>query len=131
MKLLKKDSSAIQLSKNQALNLTPVRNIELSEMILDSGIVVLHYPVTMRPWMAKWIQRFKGPSPQTGTKKLQLDHLGTEIWKMIDGKRRVRDIVDAFAQTHQLEGREAEIAVTQLLRDLGKKGLIGLQEQIR
>ena len=60
--------------------------------------------------------------------RLQLDNLGTEVWKMIDGKRTVRDIVDAFAETHQLEGREAEMAVTQFLRDLGKRGLIGLQE---
>ena len=98
MKLLKKHPLASQLTKSQALTLTPVKNIESSETTLDSGVVVIHYPVTMRPWMAKWIQRFKGPSPQTGSRKLQLDDLGTEVWKMIDGKRTVRDIVDAFAE---------------------------------
>ena len=128
MRFLKKHPSASQLTKNQALTLTPVKNIESSEITLDSGVVVIHYPVTMRPWMAKWIQRFKGPSPQTGSRKLQLDNLGTEVWKMIDGKRTVRDIVDAFAETHQLESREAEMAVTQFLRTLGKRGLIGMQE---
>ncbi len=128
MKLLKKYPSTSQLTKSQALTLTPVKNIESSEITLDSGVVVIHYPVTMRPWMAKWIQRFKGPSPQTGSRKLQLDNLGTEVWKMIDGKRTVRDIVDAFAETHQVEGREAEMAVTQFLRNLGKRGLIGMQE---
>lgn len=128
MKLLKKHSSVSQLTKRQALTLTPVKNIERSETTLDSGVVVIHYPVTMRPWMAKWIQRFKGPSPQTGSRKLQLDDLGTEVWNMIDGKRTVRDIVDAFAEAHQLEDREAETAVTQFLRDLGKRGVIGMQE---
>ncbi len=128
MKLLKKQSSASQLTKRQALTLTPVKNIESSEITLDSGVVVIHYPVTMRPWMAKWMQRFKGPSPQTGSRKLQLDTLGTEVWRMIDGKRTVWDIVAAFAKTHQLESREAETAVTQFLRDLGKRGLIGMQE---
>jgi len=117
-----------QLTKNQALTLTPVKNIESAEEMLDSGIVVIQYPVTMRPWMAKWIQRFKGSSPQIGSRKLQLDSLGTEVWKMIDGKQTVRDIVDTFAENHQLESREAEVAVTQFLRDLGKRGLIGLQE---
>jgi hypothetical protein len=47
---------------------------------------------------------------------------------MIDGKRTVWDIVAAFAEAHQLEIREAEMAVTQFLRDLGKRGLIGMQE---
>ena len=128
MKFLKKPPPASQLTKRQALNLTPVRNIESSEITLDSGVVVIHYPVTMRPWMAKWMRRFKGTSPETGSRKLQLDTLGTEVWRMIDGKRTVWDIVAAFAKTHQLEKREAEMAVTQFLRDLGKRGLIGMQE---
>ena len=127
MKFVKKNIDGSQLTKSKALTLTPVKNIESSEVTLNSGVVVIRYPVTMRPWMAKWIQRFKGPSPQIGSRKLQLDNLGTEVWKMIDGKRTVRDIVDAFAETHQLEDREAEMAVTQFLRDLGKRGLIGLK----
>jgi hypothetical protein len=127
MKFVKKDIDGSQLTKSKALTLTPVKNIESSEVTLNSGVIVIRYPVTMRPWMAKWIQRFKGPSPQIGSRKLRLDNLGTEVWKMIDGKRTVRDIVDAFAETHQLEGREAEMAVTQFLRDLGKRGLIGLK----
>ena len=128
MKLSKKHPSASQLTKSRALTLTPVKNIESSETTLDSGVVIISYPVAMRPWMAKWLQRFKGASPQTGSRKLQLDTLGTQVWKMIDGKRTVLDIVDDFAETHQLERREAETAVTQFLRDLGKRGLIGMQE---
>ena len=116
------------LTKSQSLTLTPVKNMESSEETLGSGVVIIQYPVTMRPWMAKWMQRFKGSSLRIGSRKLQLDSLGTEVWKMIDGKRTVRDIVGAFAENHQLENREAEVAVTQFLRDLGKRGLIGLQE---
>jgi hypothetical protein len=128
MKLLKKHSHATQLTKGQALTLKPVKNTEAFEVTLSSGVVVIHYPVTMRPWMAKWIQRFKGSSPQTGYRKLQLDTLGMQVWKMIDGQRTVRDIVDNFAHAHQLERREAEMAVTQFLRDLGKRGLVGMRE---
>ncbi len=128
MKLLKNHPTDSQLTKSQSLTLTPVKNRESSEETLGSGVVIIQYPVTMRPWMAKWMQRFKGSSPRIGSRKLQLDSLGTEVWKMIDGKRTVRDIVGAFAKNHQLENREAEVAVTQFLRDLGKRGLIGLQE---
>jgi coenzyme PQQ synthesis protein D (PqqD) len=128
MKHLKKHAAHLQLTKNQALTLTPVKNTESTEEPLDSGNIVIRYPVSMRPWMAKWIQRFKGPAPQIGTRKLQLDSLGTEVWKLIDGRRTVQDIVDVFAESHQLETREAEMAVTQFIRDLGKRGVIGLQE---
>ncbi len=117
-----------RLTKSRALSLTPVKNIETTEEPLESGDIVIHYPVTIRPWMERWIQRFKGSAPEMGSRRLQLDGLGTEVWKMIDGKRTVRDIVDAFAGSHQLETREAEMAVTQFLRDLGKRGVIGLQE---
>ncbi len=128
MKFLNNHRIDSQLTKSQSLTLTPVKNRESSEETLGSGVVIIQYPVTMRPWMAKWMQRFKGSSPRIGSRKLQLDSLGTEVWKMIDGKRTVRDIVGTFAENHQLENREAEVAVTQFLRDLGKRGLIGLQE---
>jgi hypothetical protein len=63
-------------------------------------------------------------SPRDG--KLQLDALGTAVWDMIDGERSLRRIVAAFAAAHQLEAREAEIAVTQFVRELGRRGLVGL-----
>ena len=128
MKFLKKNPPASPLTKSRALTLTPVKNRESSEAQLPSGDIVIQYPVTLRPWMAKWIQRLRGSSPQVGSRKLQLDGLGSDVWKMIDGKRTVRDIVDEFAGSHQLGNREAETAVTQFLRELGKRGLIGLKE---
>ena len=128
MKFLNKHPDRSPLTKSQALTLTPVKNIESTAETLESGNIIISYPVTMRPWMAKWIQRFKWSSAQVGSRQLQLDGLGTEVWKMIDGKRTVRNIVDTFAESHQLGGREAEMAVTQFLRDLGKRGLVGLQE---
>jgi hypothetical protein len=39
----------------------------------------------------------------------------------------VRQLIDTFARTHQLEPREAEVAVTQFLRELGRRGLIGMR----
>lgn len=60
-------------------------------------------------------------------KKLQLDALGTEVWDLIDGRRSVRKIIQRFAETHRLHPREAEVSVTRFLRELGKRGLIGLQ----
>jgi len=38
----------------------------------------------------------------------------------------VRQLVERFAKTHQLEAREAEVSVAQFIRELGRRGLIGL-----
>jgi hypothetical protein len=61
------------------------------------------------------------------TKKLQLDALGTSVWDLVDGKRSVRRITQIFAETHRLENKEAEVSVTRFIRELGKRGLLGLR----
>ena len=94
---------------------------------MDSGEVIIHYPVTMRPLFAGVVRRFGGPEVQIQTKKLQLDLLGTSVWDMIDGNASVRQLISNFAAIHQLEPREAEVSVTQFLRELGRRGLIGMR----
>ena len=110
------------------MRLVPVKNRDISEEPQASGDILIQYPTIMKPWIAKWVRRFKGTAQNSGFRKLQLDNLGTEVWKMIDGKRTVQDIVVRFARIHQLGARESESAVTQFLRDLGKRGVIGLRE---
>jgi hypothetical protein len=114
------------ITRADALGCTPVKNRHVRESHLESGEVVVHYPVAVRPWVARLV-RFLGKeaaSPRDG--KLQLDALGSAVWDMIDGERNLRRIVAAFAAAHQLEAREAEIAVTQFVRELGRRGLVGL-----
>lgn len=85
------------------------------------------YPVTVRPWMAKiatWLGAADAP-PHTG--KLQLDLLGSTVWAMLDGRSSIRAIAATLAEEHRLEPREAEVAVTQFIRELGRRGLIGLR----
>ena len=81
----------------------------------------------MRPVFAGLVKRFGGPEVQTQIKKLQLDELGTSVWKLMDGKRSVRQLVEMFGGTHQLEPREAEVSVTQFIRELGRRVLIGMR----
>jgi hypothetical protein len=60
-------------------------------------------------------------------RKLQLDSLGSFVWELLDGKRTVRQIAETLAQEFQLHPKEAEVSVTQFLRSLGQRGLIGLR----
>ncbi|MCU0559300.1 MAG: PqqD family protein [Desulfobacterales bacterium] len=115
------------MSREEALGCTPVKNRHVSASRRVGGEVVLHYPVSPPPWVARvarWFGQPPGP-PRIG--KLQLDVLGTAVWDMIDGRRSLREIAAAFAATHQLEPKEAQVAVSQFARELGRRGLIGLR----
>jgi hypothetical protein len=127
MRVFKKKPAGLQVNRSEALDSKPVKNHQITEGRLDSGEIIIHYPVTMRPWIAGLVERFGGPSERTLTKQLQLDKLGTEVWELIDGRRSVRRIIKLFADHHRLQIREAEVAVTQFIRQLGQHGLIGMR----
>jgi hypothetical protein len=115
------------LTRSEALGCIPVKNHHVREQRLESGELVILYPVTARPWIVKvsaWLGAAAAP-PRTG--KLQLDGLGSTVWGMLDGRASIRAIAAAFAREHRLETREAEVAVTQFLRELGRRGLLGLR----
>jgi hypothetical protein len=127
MRLFKKRTTGPTISRAEALDRIPAKNRQISENRLETGEVVIHYPVTMRPFFAGLAKRFGRQEAQIQIKKLQLDELGTSVWNLMDGDRSVRQLVEIFAETHQLEIREAEVSVTQFIRELGRRGLIGMR----
>ncbi|MGW8301425.1 MAG: PqqD family protein [Desulfobacterales bacterium] len=127
MRVFKKKPKAPSISRTEALDRIPVKNRQISENRLETGEIVIGYPVTMRPLFAGLAKRFGGQEVRTQIKKLQLDELGTSVWNLMDGHRSVRQLVKMFAETHQLETREAEVSVTQFVRELGRRGLIGMR----
>ena len=127
MKVFRKKRKNRHGDRAAAFKFIPVKNNQITEERLESGEVLIHYPVTMRPWIAAVVKRFSGSQSELQTKPLQLDQLGTQVWELIDGKRSVRRIIEIFAKTHQLQIREAEVAVSQFIRLLGQRGLIGLR----
>ncbi len=115
------------LSRTDALNCTPIKNAEVDEVVLETGELRLAYPVNVRPWASFLLRRVGGNSVQMSKKKLQLDALGTAVWNLLDGRRTVRQVVDTFSRKHRLHPKEAEAAVTRFIRELGRRGLIGLK----
>ena len=127
MKVFKKKPVTSHMTRSGALAYKPVKNQDVSETRLDTGEVVIEYPMTVRPLIAAVARRLGKTQDLTQTKKLQLDALGTSVWDLIDGQHTVRRMINIFAQTHRLEKREAEVSVTQFIRELGKRGLLGLR----
>lgn len=118
-------------SRHEALACVPVKNRHVREQRLETGEVLVLYPVAVRPWMER-LGRWLGagsPAPRTG--KLQLDRLGSAVWELLDGRSSLQRIAETFAESQRLERKEAEVAVAQFIRELGRRGLIGLRQGTR
>jgi len=116
------------MSRAAALKCRPEKSLHITESRLETGEVILEYPLTVRPWIAAVAKRLgKSRDDVVQIKKLQLDAMGTAVWDMVDGYRSVRRIVQIFAETHRLDNKEAEVSVTSFIRELGQRGLLGLQ----
>ena len=113
--------------RDDALRVIPVKSRMVTDMRLDSGEVLVTYPVAVRPWMAKVIKVLGRRPLKPMTRQLQLDLLGTVVWDLLDGQRSVQMLIERFAAEYQLQNREAEISVTQFLRELGRRGIIGMR----
>jgi hypothetical protein len=127
MRVFKKKPKGPFIGRAEALDRIPVKNRQISENRLETGEIVIGYPVTIRSFFSGLAKRFGGQEVQTQMKKLELDELGTSVWNLIDGNRSVRQLVKMFAEMHQLDTREAEVSVTQFIRELGRRGLIGMR----
>jgi hypothetical protein len=127
MKAFRKKRTGAEISRFEAMGCIPVKNLQARETRGETGLVLLCYPVEIRPWIAGWFRRFGGSSEGVRQKKLQLDALGTEVWDLLDGKRTVGQVIQSFTARQRLHPKEATVAVTLFLRELGKRGLIGLR----
>lgn len=60
---------------------------------------------------------------------IELDTVGVEVWRACNGQHTVEDIVEAFAEHHELTFHEARVAVTNFLYSLIQRGLIAIEQQ--
>lgn len=114
-------------SREEALAAIPSKNREVAEEATGDGYVRVVYQVTYKPWFGNLASRLGKWDHRPMTKKLELDELGTAVWKRIDGKRSVRDIAKDFAREYGVLEREAELSVTAFIKQLGRRGILGLR----
>lgn len=117
---------APRLSRDEALACIPVISEAISAYRTEAGVIRLRYPMFVKPWIADLAKRFGATPGAPPTRQLELDDLGTLTWELIDGKRSVLSIVRQFAQQTRVHPKEAEAAVTRFLRELGRRGIVGM-----
>ena len=126
MGLFRKTAAPPPLSREEALACIPVRNHAIQASQTPEGMVRLRYPLILKPWIAELAQRFRSAPYTPPSRQLELDELGSLTWGLIDGRRTVRAIVRQFCRQTQVHPKEAEAAVTRFLRELGRRGIIGM-----
>lgn len=115
------------LSMQKAMACVPVRNMLVEELNRTEKSVTLSFPLRMRPLFSKFTSAF-GHEPPEQKKRLELDELGTFCWSLINDKRSVQAIANELSKNYQLHPEESRVAVSQFIRQLGKRGIIGLKE---
>lgn len=126
--MFKQKQPAVQLTRAQAMACIPVKGGLVQESRLESGEILLSYPDYKQPWFTRIMRRLGDPGDsKVRIKKLQLDVLGTSVWELFDGKRSVGQVIELFAGKYSLHPKEAEVSVSQFLRELGRRELIGLR----
>ncbi len=106
------------------LHAVPLRNAAAAGAVLADGSLNITVPVK-KPWFHRppvsWVLRIRP------LRTYQLDPLGARVWELCDGTRTVEQIVDIFAEKHELTFHEARVAVTQYLRQLIEKGMVAVR----
>ena len=114
------------LTRAQSLALVPVKNRDVDESLTAEGLVRLSLPVAVRPVLSGLARRLGLWDGRVLRKTVELDALGTAVWRAIDGQASVAVIAASLARDYRLDSREAELAVAQFLRQLGRRGAIGV-----
>lgn len=110
-----------QLTREQAMGARPVRNPSLQWKVTDEENVVVILPRRgdLSGKALGWL--FMVPEQ----KPVELDELGSLVWHHCDGARTVAEIVEVLALKYKLSRHEVELTLTEYLRMLGKRGMVG------
>lgn len=106
----------------EMLQLRPIRNPNLEWTEEEGRVVLLLLRGTKKNWKARLLKIFV-PIPEK--RRIALDAIGTDVWKMIDGESRLGQIAQKLAHKYKLSPREAELSLQQFFKELGRRGYIG------
>ncbi len=106
------------------LGAVPVANRAVRER-RNGDTLILYVPLRQRWWMGPPFCWMPGVNFRK-EKGVALDRLGQEVWKGINGRRSVEQLVERFAEKHKVRFHEARISVMTFLRMLMQRELIAV-----
>ena len=113
------------MKSSEKINLLDTIPVPAEQIVAKEvgGYMVLAYPRFKKQWMSRWLL----PRHMSPYIHVTLEEHGTAVWKLIDGKRSVREIVELLA-SHFAGDEGYASRVTTYLMQLQKDGFIRLLE---
>ena len=116
------------LNRAESLSCVPRQSDTIQWQELENGDILFTYAIPLSRFFTSLHQKFSKNKAELPTKSLQLDQMGSFVWRLIDGKKTVKDIIRIFASDYKVTNKEAETAVAAFLKSLGQRGFIALYE---
>lgn len=108
--------------KNEFLNYIPVKNINYEE---ENGIIILLVPKIAKKYeklfFKKWLEK---------PNKIDLDEIGSFIWKNIDGQTSVTEIINLCQSELKEKIEPALDRIKLFLEQMNRNGFIKLYKKI-
>lgn len=118
----RKPKGRSELSVSHLLSALPHQNPEMQLQRLGNGVLAT-IPLVRPKWLVpplSWILPF------SNCRRVELDAAGTAVLNLCNGERTVEQIIETFARDNKLSFREGQLAVTQFLRELVRRGMVVL-----
>jgi hypothetical protein len=112
-----------RFTKQEVLRALPVRNSLVEWEVNEAGEVLLKVP-RRKDRVGRLLSRFFAAPDY---KQILLDELGSDVWQLCTGANSVDTIIQAVARKYKLNRREVELSLSNYLKQLASRGLIGLQ----
>jgi hypothetical protein len=110
-------------SKHEAMAGIPVPHADIRIQLTAQGLVRISYPISLKPWIARLLpNRISLP-----IRTLELDTMGSFVWQHIDGKTSVLELSEIVTKKYACHPSEAEHSVAAFVRQLGRRGILGLR----
>jgi len=111
-----------ELTREQAMDARPLRNPGLKWRRNERSDVVI--TLARRRDTKGRLLSFFFHVPKS--RDITLDEVGSKVWTLSNGRRSVDEMIDTLATEYKLNRREAEVSLTEYLRQLGQRGMVGL-----
>ncbi|MDO9171488.1 MAG: PqqD family protein [bacterium] len=110
------------------LELVPRTLVEARESIADGvAQVVLLEPRFHSGPFSRWLQ--SRLPPERAHVEVRLEAFGSTIWRLLDGRRNLAEIMCAFVAAHPDQADQASERVWLFLQELERHGFVSLQQE--
>ena len=116
-----KKRKQMPLSREEAFKARPVRNPQLKWRINEEELVEVIVPRRKDIFGRAVGFLFFVPENRPVT----LDEVGSRVWHLCDGEETVDEIIQVLSEEYKLGRREVEASLTEYLRTLGQRGMVG------